>query len=68
MTLVVARAQRSAGVGLALLTAAEQVARDRGVDTAKIAVMSGNARAKKFYEKHGYSSGEQVLYRRLDSG
>jgi ribosomal protein S18 acetylase RimI-like enzyme len=68
VTLVVARTQRSAGVGRALLIAAEQLARDRGVDTVKIAVMSGNTRAQEFYEKHGYSSAEQVLYRRLESG
>jgi ribosomal protein S18 acetylase RimI-like enzyme len=66
VTLVVRRAQRSAGVGRALLTAAEQIARDRGVDTVKIAVMSGNTQAQEFYEKNGYLSGEQVLYRRLD--
>jgi ribosomal protein S18 acetylase RimI-like enzyme len=68
VTLVVARAHRSAGVGRALLEAAERIARDRGVDTVKIAVMSGNARAKEFYEKNGYSPAEQVLYRRLDAG
>jgi ribosomal protein S18 acetylase RimI-like enzyme len=66
VTLVVAGAQRSAGVGHALLAAAEQIARGRGVDTVKIAVMSGNTRAIEFYENNGYSSAEQVLYRRLD--
>jgi GNAT superfamily N-acetyltransferase len=68
VTLVVTRAQRSAGVGRALLAAAEQLARDRGVDTVKIAVMSGNARGREFYEKNGYSSAEEVLYRRLGRG
>ena len=66
VTLVVSRGRRSAGVGQALLKAAERVARDHGFDTVKIAVMSGNARAQAFYEAHGYSVGEHVLYRRLE--
>jgi ribosomal protein S18 acetylase RimI-like enzyme len=65
VTLVVTRDQRSAGVGRALLVAAEGIARDHGFDTVKIAVMSGNARAQDFYEAHGYSIAEQVLYRHL---
>jgi ribosomal protein S18 acetylase RimI-like enzyme len=67
VTLVVTKAQRSAGVGRALLTATEDIARARGFDTVKIAVMSGNARAKRFYEAHGYALGELVLYRRVDA-
>lgn len=66
VTLVVTRDQRSAGVGRALLSAAEDIARDHGFDTVKIAVMSGNARAQKFYETNGYAVAEHVLYRRLD--
>jgi ribosomal protein S18 acetylase RimI-like enzyme len=65
VTLVVTRDHRSVGVGRALLAAAEGIARDRGFDTVKIAVMSGNARARDFYEAHGYSVAEQVLYRHL---
>ena len=65
VTLVVTRAQRSTGVGSALLSAAERLASDRGYDTVKIAVMSGNAGAHHFYETHGYAAGENVLYRRL---
>jgi ribosomal protein S18 acetylase RimI-like enzyme len=65
VTLVVAADQRSAGVGAALLRAAENIARDRGFDTVKIAVMSGNARAQLFYEANGYSVGEHLLYQRL---
>ena len=66
VTLVVTRDHRSEGVGRALLDAAEAVVRDHGFDTVKVAVMSGNARAREFYEKRGYSVGEYVLYRRLD--
>jgi ribosomal protein S18 acetylase RimI-like enzyme len=65
VTLVVSRDHRSSGVGQALLRAAERIARDRGYDTVKIAVMSGNNRAQHFYEHGGYSVGEHVLYRRL---
>ena len=66
VTLIVTREQRSTGVGRVLLEAAEAVARDRGFDTMKIAVMSGNVRAREFYENHGYLVGEHVLYRKLD--
>ncbi|MBV8940339.1 MAG: GNAT family N-acetyltransferase [Solirubrobacterales bacterium] len=65
VTLVVTEARRSTGVGQALLGAAEGIARDRGCDTMKIAVMAGNGRAGAFYETHGYSVAEHVLYRRL---
>jgi GNAT superfamily N-acetyltransferase len=66
VTLVVTSGGRAAGVGRALLTAAEQLAREHGVDTVKVAVMGGNARAREFYEKNGYALAEHVLYRRLD--
>jgi ribosomal protein S18 acetylase RimI-like enzyme len=66
VTLVVSCERRSAGVGQALLQAAERIARDRGFDTVKIAVMSGNERARAFYETHGYSVGEHILYRHLE--
>ncbi|MDQ6818329.1 MAG: GNAT family N-acetyltransferase [Actinomycetota bacterium] len=65
VTLVIAEAQRSAGLGRALLRAAEQVARDRGFDAMKIAVMAGNSRACAFYEDAGYQVAEHVLYRRF---
>jgi ribosomal protein S18 acetylase RimI-like enzyme len=65
VTLVVAEGARSRGVGRALLEAVEGIVRDRGADTLKIGVMSGNARAQRFYEAHGYRVAEHVLYRRL---
>lgn len=65
VTLVVTRGLRSTGVGRSLLGAVEDVARNRGLDTVKIAVMHGNARAHEFYEANGYSVAEHVLYRRL---
>jgi GNAT superfamily N-acetyltransferase len=42
VTLIVARDKRSSGLGRALLAGAEAIARDRGCDTVKVAVMSGN--------------------------
>jgi ribosomal protein S18 acetylase RimI-like enzyme len=66
VTLIVTREHRSSGLGRALLTAAEAIARDRGYDTVRIAVMRGNARAQSFYEAVGYSVAEHVLLRRLD--
>jgi len=65
VTLVVSPGHRSGGVGPALLGATEQIAGDHGFDTVKIAVMSGNARALRFYEANGYGVAEHVLYRRL---
>lgn len=65
VTLVVAPSRRSGGIGRGLLEAAERVARERGLDTVKIAVMSGNDRAQRFYESAGYGVAEHVLYRRV---
>jgi ribosomal protein S18 acetylase RimI-like enzyme len=67
VTLIVAREERSSAVGRALLAAAEAIARDRGYDTVKLAVMSGNLRAQRFYNAVGYSVAEHVLLRRLDT-
>lgn len=63
VTLVVTGSERGSGAGAALLVAAEEIARDRGFDTLKIAVMSGNDRAERFYVSHGYAVAERVLYR-----
>jgi GNAT superfamily N-acetyltransferase len=65
VTLIVTRGQRGAGVGRALLASAEGIARARGFDTVKVAVMGGNAHARQFYEASGYSVAELVLYRRV---
>lgn len=65
ITLVVTRDERSAGVGRALLAAAEGIARENGFDTVKVAVMAGNTRAQTFYDANGYSVAEHILYRKL---
>ena len=67
VTLIVASDMRSSGLGKALLSAAEDIARDRGYDTVRIAVMSGNLRAQSFYAERGYSVAEHVLVRRFDT-
>ena len=46
------QARRSTGVSRALLRAAEAIAQESQIETVKIAVMSGNARAQDFYEAH----------------
>jgi len=68
VTLIVAGTHRSGGVGAALLRAAEELARDAGADTMKIAVMAGNRRGEGFYEGHGYAVAEHVMYRPLGRG
>jgi GNAT superfamily N-acetyltransferase len=65
ITLVVTQGHRSAGLGGQLLRAVEHVARDRGFDAVKVAVMAGNARAQAFYEAAGYEVAEHLLYRRF---
>jgi ribosomal protein S18 acetylase RimI-like enzyme len=67
VTLIVTDNYRSSGLGRALLAAAEDIARDRGYDTMRVAVMSGNARAQDFYAAAVYSVAEHVLLRRLDA-
>ncbi|MEU9096873.1 GNAT family N-acetyltransferase [Streptomyces sp. NPDC048361] len=49
------------GVGSALLDAAHTYAKARGFDSVALWVLSGNTRARRFYEKAGYAAdgGEQ---------
>lgn len=65
VTLIVTEDRRGAGIGRALLHAAEEFARGHGIDLVRIAVMSGNARAAEFYGSQGYAVAEHLLYRRL---
>lgn len=48
------RAARGVGIGAALLTAAEQVVITGGHRHAWLAVATGNARARRFYERQGW--------------
>ena len=51
----VARGHRGAGVADALMADAEQRLRDAGHATAWLAVVGGNARARRFYERLGWT-------------
>lgn len=45
---------RGGGVAAAVLTAAEAVVRERGHDSAWLAVVASNARARRFYQRQGW--------------
>lgn len=65
--LYVVSARRNAGLGSALLAAAEQVVRTRGGELLEINVDGDDAAARRFYERHGYRNSEpnkdeQLLY------
>lgn len=71
--LYVAPALRGRGTGTALLSAAEDVARERGGELLEINVDGDDTGARRFYERHGYANHEpgddvQLLYyfRELD--
>jgi GNAT superfamily N-acetyltransferase len=59
--LYVAAAERGAGVAAALLADAEQRLAASGVATAWLACAIGNARAARFYEKHGWRRAGTVV-------
>jgi ribosomal protein S18 acetylase RimI-like enzyme len=63
MSLVVHEAYRGRGIGQQLMIAMESHADGMGADVLKVAVMSGNRSAEKFYADLGLMPGEQVLYR-----
>ena len=66
VSLVVDMHERSAGVGAQLLHAAEQLARRENAGLMKLAVMTGNERARTFYESYGFAPAEIVYYKQLD--
>ncbi|MFQ6006887.1 MAG: GNAT family N-acetyltransferase, partial [Woeseia sp.] len=49
------------GIGRALLSEAEQAARQRGAQSMSLNVISTNSRARRFYERSGYD-GELIRY------
>lgn len=61
--IVVAPEQRGTGVGRALMDAAEQEARDRGVDALDLMVAGPNDAARRFYERLGFRA-DLVTYRK----
>ena len=55
-------AHHGRGVAAPLLAAAEQRVADGGYDVAWLAVVAGNARARRFYEKHGWADEGDLPY------
>lgn len=58
----VSRAARGTGVAAVLLGEASAQVAAAGHDEAWLAVVTGNARARRFYEKHGWSDGGDLPY------
>ncbi|WP_216853630.1 GNAT family N-acetyltransferase [Phytoactinopolyspora halotolerans] len=58
----VARRHRGSGVASALLAEAERLVNVNGHDRAWLAVVAGNARARAFYERQGWSDGGPFDY------
>jgi len=58
----VAREHRGAGVAAALLAEAERQVKTNGHDQAWLAVATGNARARRFYERSGWTDGGAFDY------
>jgi len=63
-TLFVAQAHRASGAGLKLLRAAEQVARDNGVDGLYVTAPSGG-RLERILPHAGYAETNRVFFREL---
>ena len=61
--LVVLPSHRRRGIGEALLRAAEDEARSRGVAALDLMVAGPNEEARRFYERHGFRA-DLVTYRR----
>jgi ribosomal protein S18 acetylase RimI-like enzyme len=57
---------RGEGVGAALLSAAEAVLAERGVDVVSLEVLAANARAREFYGREGYGEHRVVVEKRVD--
>jgi GNAT superfamily N-acetyltransferase len=58
----VARDHRGSGIARTLLTAAEQLVAANGHLTAWLAVATGNARARRFYERSGWTDEGDFYY------
>jgi GNAT superfamily N-acetyltransferase len=61
--LAVARESEGLGVGAALVSAAEEWARGRGLDRLTLNVFEGNVRARRLYERSGFAP-ETLRYRK----
>ena len=63
ISLAVAVDARGRGIGSALMDAVDAELARRGVRDLEVAVMAGNDRARRFYERRGLRVGELLLYR-----
>jgi ribosomal protein S18 acetylase RimI-like enzyme len=63
ISLAVAVDARGRGIGSALMDAVDAELDRRGVRDLEVAVMAGNDRARRFYERRGLRVGELLLYR-----
>jgi ribosomal protein S18 acetylase RimI-like enzyme len=63
ISLAVAPDARGRGLGTALMDAVDAELERRGVRDLEVAVMAGNDRARRFYERRGLRVGEVLLYR-----
>jgi ribosomal protein S18 acetylase RimI-like enzyme len=61
----IADEHRGAGYGRALLAAAEEVVRERGVGALELNVLGGNTRAIRLYESSGYTVAAQRMRKAL---
>lgn len=64
----VAAAHRGTGVAATLLAEAERQVAEAGHATAWLAVVDGNARARRFYERCGWTDGGPISYRATHAG
>ena len=62
----VAHDHRGSGVAGVLLSEAERQVRDNGHDAAWLAVVAGNARARRFYERSGWVDEGAFVYEASD--
>jgi ribosomal protein S18 acetylase RimI-like enzyme len=63
LSLAVAPNTRGQGLGTALMDAVDAELDRRGVRDLEVAVMAGNDRALRFYERRGLRAGEVLLFR-----
>ena len=63
--LFVRRDSRNAGVGAALLAAAEDALADDGADAVSLEVLAGNEAARRFYRRAGYGDHRVVMEKPL---
>lgn len=63
LSLAVSPEARGHGLGTALMDAVDAELERRGVHDLEVAVMAGNDRARRFYERRGLRVGEVLLYR-----